>query len=167
MILDLHEIIEAPGRSVPFSCELDAERLAFPALVQFEAPVTASGTVRNSAGRLLLEAEVQAEMTVCCDLCACEFSKNIRLPVNVGLQADAPEGDEDDSLFPLEGDNIDVSEVLETCFILENDMSFLCRPDCKGICPSCGKNLNDGPCDCREEVDPRLAVLGQLLDDTE
>ena len=167
MILDLHEIIEAPGKSVSFACELDAERLAFPALVRFEAPVTASGTVRNAAGRLLLEAEISADMLVCCDLCACEFPKNIRLPVNAGLQADAPEGDEDDSLFPLTGDNIDVSEVLETCFILANDMSFLCRPDCKGICSSCGKNLNDGPCDCREEVDPRLAVLGQLLDDTE
>ena len=89
------------------------------------------------------------------------------LPVRATLQADAPDDDEDDTLFPLEGDGIDVSSVMETSFILQTDMRFLCRPDCRGLCPVCGKNLNDGPCDCVEEVDPRLAVLGQLLDDTQ
>ena len=42
---------------------------------------------------------------------------------------------------------------------------FLCREDCKGICPTCGKDLNDGPCGCKKEIDPRLAALTQLLED--
>ena len=87
-------------------------------------------------------------------------------PKTESAPAAEPEDDEDDTLFPLEGDGIDVSSVLETCFILQTDMRFLCRPDCRGLCPRCGKNLNDGPCGCTEDVDPRLAVLGQLLDDT-
>ena len=41
---------------------------------------------------------------------------------------------------------------------------LLRREDCKGLCPSCGKNLNLGPCACRKPVDPRFAVLEQLLD---
>lgn len=167
MFLDLHEIIEVPGKSVPFACELDRERLAFPSLVEFRAPVMACGEVRNTAGILELRAEITADMLLTCDLCTAEFSDNKRIPVSVTLQADAPDGEEDDTLFPLEGDGIDVSTVLETCFILDNDLRFLCRPDCRGLCPTCGKNLNDGPCDCREAIDPRLAVLGQLLDDTE
>ena len=44
---------------------------------------------------------------------------------------------------------------------------FLCREDCKGLCPQCGKNLNDGSCSCKKPVDPRLAVLQQLLDKEE
>ncbi|MFR3289705.1 MAG: YceD family protein [Lachnospiraceae bacterium] len=36
--------------------------------------------------------------------------------------------------------------------------------DCRGVCPECGKDLNEGPCSCRKKADPRLAVLEQLLD---
>ena len=36
--------------------------------------------------------------------------------------------------------------------------------DCKGLCSTCGKNLNLGPCGCRKQIDPRFAVLEQLLD---
>ncbi|NLH02379.1 MAG: DUF177 domain-containing protein, partial [Clostridiales bacterium] len=61
-------------------------------------------------------------------------------------------------------DWLDLSDLLETCFILSMESKFLCRENCEGLCPSCGKNLNDGPCGCKKEIDPRLAVLGQLLD---
>ena len=44
---------------------------------------------------------------------------------------------------------------------------MLCREDCKGLCPRCGKNLNEGPCGCSAPGDPRLAVLAQLLEDTQ
>ena len=51
---------------------------------------------------------------------------------------------DDPELFTLEGDGIDLSEVLETCFILDMETKFLCKEDCKGLCPTCGKNLNLG-----------------------
>ena len=54
--------------------------------------------------------------------------------------------------------------ILSTLFILDMDSKFLCREDCKGLCPKCGKNLNLGPCGCGKETDPRFAVLEQLLD---
>ena len=47
------------------------------------------------------------------------------------------------------------------------DSRFLCREDCKGLCPKCGKDLNDGPCKCGEDQDPRLAVLAQLLENNQ
>jgi uncharacterized protein len=58
-----------------------------------------------------------------------------------------------------------LDEVLTTLFILDMDTKFLCREDCAGLCPQCGKNLNDGPCGCKKPRDPRMAVLEQLLDD--
>ena len=48
--------------------------------------------------------------------------------------------------------------------VLELPLRYLCKPDCKGLCCRCGKNLNDGPCGCQKEIDPRLAALRQLLD---
>ena len=164
MLLDLHEIIEMPGRSVPFRCELDRERLAFPSLVAFDGPVTAQGLVKNTAGVLELTADVTAEMTVLCDRCGKPVRRRLTPRFTATLQADAEDADSDD-VFPLTGDEADVSDVLETCFILNTDQRFLCRDDCKGLCPTCGKDLNDGPCGCGKEIDPRMAALGQLLDD--
>ena len=164
MLLDLHEIIETPGGIVPFQCDLDQERLAFPDLVKFGGPVTAKGRVRNTAGILELTAQVEADMTVRCDRCAAEFQQRLTPSFQATLQADALDMDSE-NVFPLTGDAIDVSDVLETCFILDLDQKFLCREDCKGLCPDCGKNLNDGPCSCKKQIDPRMAVLGQLLDD--
>ena len=60
-----------------------------------------------------------------------------------------------------------IRDVLETSFILNTDSLFLCRDDCKGLCPRCGADLNEGPCGCKPEKDPRLAVLEQLLDNKE
>ena len=59
----------------------------------------------------------------------------------------------------------ELDEILTTAFVLNMDSKLLCKPDCKGLCFRCGKNLNEGDCDCRPETDPRLAVLGQLLKD--
>jgi uncharacterized protein len=76
----------------------------------------------------------------------------------------AEEDSEDPEAFTLDGDWLDVDDVLETAFILDMETKFLCREDCKGVCPECGRNLNEGPCVCRKKSDPRLAVLEQLLD---
>ena len=47
--------------------------------------------------------------------------------------------------------------------LLELPMKALCRDDCRGLCPTCGADLNAGPCGCREEGDERLAKLKSLL----
>ena len=50
-------------------------------------------------------------------------------------------------------------------FVLHLDTKNLCSPDCKGLCPGCGADLNREPCRCKKEVDPRLAKLAQLLEE--
>lgn len=74
------------------------------------------------------------------------------------------QNEDNPDIFLLEGDYIDVDEVTVTAFVLNMEQRFLCSEDCKGLCDKCGKNLNEGPCDCKAETDPRLAVLGQLLE---
>mgnify|MGYP002624301755 CR=1 FL=1 len=60
---------------------------------------------------------------------------------------------------------LDIDDLLESVYILSMDRQILCREDCKGLCPRCGADLNEGACGCGKESDPRLAVLEQLLDD--
>ena len=59
---------------------------------------------------------------------------------------------------------IDLTSPLREQIVLAQPVNPICRPDCRGLCAHCGKNLNEGPCECEEEtVDPRLAALKALL----
>jgi uncharacterized protein len=61
------------------------------------------------------------------------------------------------------GPEIDLSDYFKEQIALEWPMQILCCPDCKGLCPMCGKNLNREKCTCeKEQGDPRLAVLRGL-----
>ena len=147
--MNLHELLLNPGSRLPFRCELSTDRLDFPAVLSYtDAPV---GTL-------------SAAMRCVCDRCAAEFDREVSYPLDVPLASELQD-EENPDYFLLEGDELDLEELLETVFILNMDTRFLCRADCKGLCSRCGKNLNEGPCDCRTESDPRLAVLEQLLDD--
>lgn len=162
MRLNLREIIEIPGGSVPFRCELETERLDFPSIKAYKGKPQAEGRVYNEAGVLHMEGVLRAEMTCICDRCGTEFDSEKLTQLDATIVE--KETEENPELFVLDGDEIDLDEILSTLFILDMETKFLCREDCKGLCSTCGKNLNLGPCGCRKQIDPRFAVLEQLLD---
>ena len=162
MRLDLREIQFGPGASIPFSCELETERLDFPSVIAYRTKPRAEGRVYNEAGVLHLEGTLTAEMTCVCDRCGAEFDSVKETELDAVIVGE--ENEEYPEYFVLEGSEIDLDEILSTCLILDMETKFLCSEDCKGLCSRCGKNLNLGPCGCRKEPDPRFAVLEQLLD---
>ena len=164
MKLDLHEIIAIPGSSVSFACELEEEELDFPSIVRYITTPRAEGRVTNEAGVLRLSGEISCEMLCICDRCAGEFPCAKRTPLSAVIVEKNDDNADDPELFYLDGDEVDLGEILSTLFILDMDTKFLCREDCRGLCPKCGKNLNEGSCGCGKETDPRFAVLEQLLD---
>ena len=147
MWLDLKDIIEIPGAEVDFACELDTEGLHFPSVKSFIQLPRAEGKVVNTAGVLTLTGTMTARMLCVCDRCGAEFESFRETELEVPLAADM-EDEDDPEIFPVEGDGIELSQVLETCFILDMDSKFLCRPDCKGLCPVCGCDRNVTDCNC-------------------
>ena len=162
MRLDLREIIEMPGGCIPFECDLEDDNLDFPSVKGYKSLPHAVGEVYNEAGVLTLTGEITAEMVCICDRCGDEF-ESTKVTELFATIVEEP-NDDNPELFVLEGDEIDLSGILSTLFILDMETKFLCREDCKGLCSTCGKNLNLGPCACRKQLDPRFAVLEQLLD---
>jgi uncharacterized protein len=62
--------------------------------------------------------------------------------------------------------NLDLAPVLRDDLLLSLPIQALCRPECRGLCPTCGINLNREGCDCASsDLDPRLAKLRDLLKD--
>ena len=165
MLLGLSKIIDCPGASVPFSTSVDLSDLCFGVSYPVSEPVKAEGMVRNTAGVLVMTGEITTCIHGTCDRCATAFDREINLPINVVLVTEmANEENEDEWVFPLEGDSADLDDIVRTVFVLNLDSKLLCKEDCEGLCHRCGKNLNDGPCNCQKELDPRFAALKQLLD---
>ena len=164
MLLGLSKIIDSPGASVDFSTSVDLSDLRYGVTNPVSETVLAQGTVRNTAGVLLLKGSISTTIHGVCDRCAADFHREIRFPMDVVLVTElSNEENEDEWVFPLEGDSADLDDIVRTVFVLNLDSKLLCRDDCKGICPRCGRNLNDGPCQCEKELDPRFAALKQLL----
>ena len=165
MLLGLSKIIDCPGASVPFSTRVDLSDLCYGVSYPVSEPVLAEGVVKNTAGVLMMTGKVSTCIHGICDRCAANFDREVSFPIEVVLVTEmANEENEDEWVFPLEGDSADLDDIVRTVFVLNLDSKLLCKEDCKGICQRCGKNLNDGPCNCQKELDPRFAALKQLLE---
>ena len=133
------------------------------------APVTLSFDVdRQERGRYRLAGRMTGDIELACSRClelyrmpvASDFDLHY-VPHAENSGEDEKEVEEDDlSTAFYENDEIDLGQLMMEQFQLALPMKPLCRPDCKGLCPSCGTNLNTGTCDCNARwEDPRLAAL--------
>ena len=165
MLLGLSTIIDCPGASLPFSTSVDLSDLRYGQCYPASEPVQISGTVRNTAGVLIMTGNISTTIHGICDRCTTPFDQDVSIPVDVILVTELiNEENEDETVFPLEGDSANLEEIVRTIFVLNLDSKLLCKPDCKGLCCRCGRNLNIEPCICEKELDPRFAALKQLLE---
>lgn len=147
MRIDLKEILHVPGAERSFFYTLSVPDLE----LNWQHPVTDSlyitGSVRNVAGVLLLSAELRTTLHWSCDRCASPFCEEKVLPVHAVL-AESVENEDNEEIVLLDHGELDLDDLLISALVLETPMKILCREDCKGLCPYCGQNLNDGDCGC-------------------
>ena len=167
MLLDLRETIGVPGGRVSFDYEPDLSDVPFGSIVRIdrERPPRAAGSVVNRAGVLTLSANVDVLCVCVCARCLKEFEYPVYEQISAYLTEGGEDGGNPDAYF-LQGDKVDVNEIIISEFVLSMDDRILCRDDCAGLCEKCGSDLNDRPCTCKKDVDPRFAVLAQLLSKT-
>jgi uncharacterized protein len=165
MKLKLNEIIDYPGSSIPFDYEADFRDLEINYSKPFVNPAHIYGKAANNAGILLLKAQCDTVIRYSCDRCAEETDKNYSIAVEAVLaeSLESPDDIDNSDIVLIENAEVDVDEVVRSAIILESDMQLLCSEECKGLCPRCGRNLNEGPCDCPPEIDPRLEKLSQYF----
>ncbi len=163
MRLNLQPILHTPGGCMPFAFQMDLSGLEFYGEHPVAEPVQVSGSVRNMAGALVLSGAAETTLDLTCDRCLKPFRQEMRVPVE-HLLAETLEDEKNDEILLLENGEVDLDEVFSTALILAMDSKHLCSEDCKGLCERCGADLNQGPCGCKREIDPRLAALAQLLD---
>ena len=171
MLLGLSEIMDRPGASVAFSVDVDLSDLRYGNSYPVTEPVKAEGQVRNTAGVLVMTGLISTTIHGTCDRCATDFHREENFPIDVVLVTElANEENEDEWVFPLEGDSADLDDIVRTVFVLNLDSKLLCKEDCKGLCPKCGTNLNTGTCTCQEgddDLNPFAALRSIIVENNE
>ncbi len=133
----------------------------------FPQPFKVTGEFRNEAGVVSSYATIDADLHTVCDRCATEVVEKLSIPMEHTFVTELNNEENDDLYQVVPNRKVDLDALATEDVFLSIPTKVLCKEDCKGICPQCGKNLNEGPCDCTKPVDPRLAGLLSLLEDNE
>jgi uncharacterized protein len=141
-------------------------------LTRVVAEARLEGRASKRREQVRLRGKINASVEVRCDRCVAPvvFPVNAEFDVTyvpeeaLAADAEAVELQEDDLTFATyEGDELDLSELAREQIVLALPARHLCREDCKGLCPTCGEDLNTQECHCeRQEIDPRWAALAAL-----
>ncbi len=151
--------------------QLTAEEVGFGELLELGA-VECAGSITFSSPDFLLRAHLSYVQSVSCNRCL----KPVRLEVEDDLEllvrerragpagTRGEQGLEEADLGTLEVvDQVDTRPLIVEQVQLNLPMKPLCREDCRGLCPLCGRDLNDGPCGCAaDRIDPRWGALAAL-----
>jgi len=122
-------------------------------------------TVENLENRFHLKGKVKATGNAQCGRCLETFSYVWDAPVEIMVLRNVErDGDQGDTVVLHQSRGIvDLREAVTECVTLAFPLTTYCREDCKGLCPTCGIDLNRQSCDCKEEdIDPRWAALDDL-----
>lgn len=126
--------------------------------IKFVSPVQFIGQATSSADLLTLNGKINTVLELSCSRCLEKFNYPIELIIDEKFTT-SPEGEDEDVSF-IEGEKIDLTTVVQNNIMLNLPIQRLCKHDCKGLCLTCGSNLNKTKCNCYiEDVDPRLAKL--------
>ncbi|TDA65656.1 MAG: DUF177 domain-containing protein [Clostridia bacterium] len=169
MELDVSALRQASGAKEDFYVQGELpQRVMDPEEGSLQGPVELSGTVANVGHILVVKGNVEATVEFICSRCLRPFARHLRLPYEEEfchisqLHNVPPEARE--GVHDFAGETVALDETIAETIILSLPMRALCREDCRGICPKCGQDLNEGSCDCRpDDVDPRLAVLSKFM----
>jgi uncharacterized protein len=132
-------------------------------------PVRVAGRAEPEGSGLRVRGTIETRLKLTCSRCLEVFDLPLQCRFDVAYASIVPEGDEvelgerDLAVEHLEGDAVDLAEMVHEQVLLALPMAPVCEPGCKGLCPHCGANLNRGPCGCEARAaDPRFDVLRKL-----
>ena len=169
MLIDLSEILSLEGKTqvveAPVSMDSFESKLGSFPVVKKE-PV--SLTITNTGKKVLkLEAKGCLTIAIPCDKCLKDVPTEFGIAYEEELDMKASKEDrikDLDEINYVTGCSLDVEQLVHNEILIHWPLRVLCKEDCRGICPVCGKDLNEGSCNCdKTSPDPRMAVISDIF----
>jgi len=118
-------------------------------------PFHLDADIFNTKDSFLIRGSMKGEFILECSRCLEKYNSELSLEIEEEVLKEEME----------DADELHIADIIRDNILLSLPIKTLCSPDCKGLCPHCGQNLNRGECDCEvEQVDPRLAKLKNFFD---
>jgi uncharacterized protein len=154
--------LELSGDAESLNITEDEARLAGPVKVVLDLVVAGNDIRIDGTVNTIVEEE--------CSRCLAVYRRKMEAELHlyaVGadsrLRGPKPDEDRGEGLLVHDGRRLDLSEEVRSAILLSTPMQPLCSLDCKGLCPNCGANLNEGQCACEgHRTDPRWKGLEKL-----
>lgn len=170
MLINLSDVFTSEGKVITVTASLEMSRFTSRIgnfLILEKSPVSFTFT-NVGIHKAKVEGSVELTFDTRCDRCLSKVPKKLtlnfsRIVLSPDLTADE-DSEDDDYLSFMEGYQLNVETFMYNEILINWPMKILCQSDCKGVCPICGKNLNDGTCECDTFVpDPRMAVIKDIF----
>lgn len=167
MLLNLTDILSNEGKTEELSLTYTP---AFYKKAEGQFKVLQNGPItlklsNLEKGKLQLTGGGQLILQARCDRCLVRVDIPIDISIDEMIREDAILSPTDPDEFSyLNGYELDTDAFIGNEILINWPVKILCKEDCKGICPKCGKDLNQGNCGCDTfEPDPRMAVLKDIF----
>jgi uncharacterized protein len=163
MRIDVSQLLkEDVGAQVDVQLDLGAQGISDD--VSVASLGGALNLLRTTEG-IWVRGSLSVDLDLQCVRCLMSVAETLEIELDERFQIPPIDALEADQVYPIDADHyIDLEPVLRELVIVFTPIRVLCRADCTGICPSCGKDLDKGPCYCQaDEIDPRMAALKALL----
>ena len=135
--------------------------------VTFVDEVEVNGLVTSDDEIVEMKANIKTKLELICSRCLDTFIYPIDIDIEERFTNSSEYDEESEAIF-VKDDVLNISEIVENAIISTLPIKRLCKDNCKGLCQSCGANLNKEKCSCNnEDIDLRLAGLKALLDNKE
>lgn len=165
MKIDLTNLFNGNEKQVSIDYTVDMSDLIYSTYTPIKDGVNVKGRLFMKADVVFLDIVISFVFIGFCDRCAEELTKNISFSVKKVVVEKLQNENDDDDYIVVSNRVLDLDELVNEEVALNLPSKILCSDDCKGLCPKCGANLNISKCDCKSDVDPRMAALLQLLDE--
>lgn len=144
MIIDFRKIIRSGKQEESFFYEYSSPVEVDVPDGELVLPVKVNGTVNlTGAHSAYIECEIEFTVKGSCTRCLKPTEKTFVETISEQVDRD------DEDSYPVVNDTVDLSKMIDDKILTTIPVSFLCDENCKGLCPVCGKSLNDGDCKCK------------------
>lgn len=168
MLVNLSDVLTSEGKVL--TAEIPLEITSFDSKMgsfSITEKSCAAFTFTNvGVNKARVEGSIRLLFQTQCDCCLTNVPTGLTLQFDrIVVSPDAvTEDSEDEDLAFMEGYHLDIEAFVYNEILVNWPTKILCKTDCKGVCPVCGQNLNDGECGCDTFVpDPRMAVIKDIF----
>jgi DUF177 domain-containing protein len=175
MIYNIAQLLKSPiGTTMDVELNNDDPLVLHDEEARLAGPITGRARLHHTNRGIYVEGAARVPVYLECSRCLKEFTTTLDLPLReeyyptIDIETGAPvRMDENETAFPIdEHHQIDLREAIRQNLVLAMPIRALCREECQGLCPTCGKDLNVEPHTHAEEVeDSRFAALRHLLEE--